>query len=68
MCKVKECTLFGKNLKPINKFNSSKPLPLLNGPNQEIQLDYAGPLLDEAGAKFSFWSLSTASLNTLQLC
>ena len=51
MCKErKECTLFGKILKPINKFSSSKPLPLLNEPNREIQLDYAGPLSDGAGA------------------
>ena len=39
-------TLFGKNLKPINSFSSSKPLPLLKVANQEIQLDYAGPLSD----------------------
>ena len=30
-------------------FNSTKPLPLLSGPNEELQLDYAGPLLDSDG-------------------
>ena len=30
-------------------FNSIKLLPLLSGPNEELQLDYAGPLLDSDG-------------------
>ena len=44
-----QCTKFGKNLKANASFNSSKPLPLLSGPNEELQLDYAGPLLDSFG-------------------
>ena len=44
-----QCTKFGKNLKANASFNSSKPLPLLFGPNEELQLDYAGPLLDSFG-------------------
>ena len=38
-------------MKSINKFNSSKPLPLLNEPSREIQLDYAGLLSDGAGGQ-----------------
>ena len=44
-----QCTKFGKNLKANASFNSTKPLPLLSGPNEELQLDYAGPLLDSYG-------------------
>ena len=52
ICKeCKECTLFGKNLKPINKLNSSKPPPLLNRSNRENCLDYAGLLSDGAGVQ-----------------
>ena len=43
------CTKFGKNLKNNTSFNSSKALPLLSGPNEELQLNYAGPLPDSAG-------------------
>ena len=50
LCKdFPQCTKFGKNLKANASFNSSKPLPLLSGPNEELQLDYAGPLLDSFG-------------------
>ena len=48
--KCRECTLFGKNLKPASTFNSAKPLTVLSGPNQELQLDFAGPILDEKGS------------------
>ena len=44
-----QCTKFGKNLKANTSFNSTKPLPLLSGPNEELQLDYVGPLLDSDG-------------------
>ena len=44
-----QCTKFGKKLKPNASFNSTKPLPLLSGPYEELQLDYAGPLLDSDG-------------------
>ena len=55
--KCRECTLFGKNLKPANlkpypTFNNAKPLPVLSGPNQELQLDFAGPILDEKRSFF----------------
>ena len=50
LCKdCPQCTKFGKNLKANASFNSTKPLPLLSGPNEELQLDYAGPLLDSDG-------------------
>ena len=44
-----QCTKFGKNLKANTSFNSTKPLPLLSGPNEELQLDYKGPLPNSAG-------------------
>ena len=46
-----ECTKFGKNLKSYKTFNSSLPLPPLFAPNDEVQLDFAGPLQDEKGKK-----------------
>ena len=50
LCKdCPQCTKFGKNLKANVSFNSTKPLPLSSGPNEELQLDYAGPLLDSYG-------------------
>ena len=50
LCKdCPHCTKFGKNLKVNFSFNSTKPLPLLSGPNEELQLDYAGPHPDSAG-------------------
>ena len=50
LCKnCPQCTKLGKNLKANASFNSTKPLPLLSGPNEELQLDYAGPLLDSDG-------------------
>ena len=53
--KCRECTLFGKNLKPASTFNTAKSLPVLSGPNQELQLDFAGPILDEKGLRSFFW-------------
>ena len=50
LCKdCPQCTKFGKNLKANASLNSSNPLPLLSGPNEELQLDYADPLLDSFG-------------------
>ena len=50
LCKnCPQCTKFGKNLKANASFNSTKPLPLLSGPNEELQLNYASPLLDSDG-------------------
>ena len=44
-----QCTKFGKNLKAKLSFDSSQPLPKLLGRNEELQLDYAGPLTDLPG-------------------
>ena len=46
-----ECTKFGKNLNTSQTFNSSLPLPPLVDPNEELQLDFAGPLPDKKGRK-----------------
>ena len=49
--KCPECTLFGKNIKTSATYNSAKPLPPLSAPNQELQLDFAGPLIDDKKGK-----------------
>ena len=49
--KCRECTLFGKNLKPAKTFNTAQSLPSLSRPNQELQLDFAGPILEDKGSK-----------------
>ena len=49
--KCRECTLFGKNLKTTKAFNTAHSLPHLSGPNQELQLDFASPILDEKDNK-----------------
>ena len=49
--KCHECTLYGKNLKPVKTFHTAQPLPNLTGPNQKLQLDFAGPILDDKGPK-----------------
>ena len=46
-----ECTKFGKNLKSSKTFNCSLQLPPLFAPNDERQLDLAGPLQDEKEKK-----------------
>ena len=49
--KCRECRLYSKNLKPVKTFHTTQPLPDLTAPNQELQLDFAGPILDEKGVK-----------------
>ena len=39
-----ECVKTGKNLKPISNHNTLGKLPTVEEPNQEIELDFAGPL------------------------
>ena len=51
--KCPECTLFGKNIKTSTTYNSAKPLPTLSAPNQEIQFDFAGPIIDDKEGKLS---------------
>ena len=60
--KCRECTLFGKNLKPAKTFNTSQSLPSLSGPNQELQLDFAGPILDDKGCKIFFFGSNRSFL------
>ena len=43
--------MYGKNLKPVKTFHTAQPLPNLTGPNQELQLDFAGAILDDKGVK-----------------
>ena len=47
----RSCTRYGKNIKYLIPKNSSKPLPLLTQPGQEVQLDYAGPIENHKGKK-----------------
>ena len=47
-----ECTLFGKIIKTSKTYKSARPLTLLSAPNQELQLDFAGPLIDDKEGKF----------------
>ena len=49
--KCREGTLYGKNIKPAKTFHTAQTLPNLSGPNQELQLDFAGPILDDKGSK-----------------
>ena len=41
------CIKIGKNLKPIIPKNKTSELPPLAEPNEEVQLDFAGPIIDE---------------------
>ena len=50
----RSCTRYGKNAKYIIPKNATKPLPLLTQPSQEVQPDYAVPLVpleDHKGKK-----------------
>ena len=49
--KCRECTLYDKNFKSTKTFNRAQSLPNLSGLNQELQLDFAGPILDCKGKK-----------------
>ena len=43
--------MYGKNLKPAKTLHTAQTLPNLSGPNQELQLDFAGPILADKGSK-----------------
>ena len=47
----KACTGFGENLKPIVPANKFKPLTPCVEPNQEIQIDFAGPIYNGQNKK-----------------
>ena len=48
------CTEFGKNLKSIIKKSDWTPLPPCSEPNEEIQLDFGGPIFDGQGREVYF--------------
>ena len=48
------CTEFGKNLKSIIKKSDWSPLPPCSEPNEEIQLDFGGPIFDGQGREVYF--------------
>ena len=43
----KACTVKGKNSKPVTSHSKWSPLPKLIEPNDEIQLNFGGPIFDE---------------------
>ena len=49
--KSRESTLFGKNLEPAKTFNTAQSLHILSGLKKELELDFAGPILDDKGSK-----------------
>ena len=44
--KCERCTEYGKNLKTLQGKQHNASLPALHSPNEEVQLDFAGPLFD----------------------
>ena len=48
------CTEFGKNLKNKNPKSRWAPLPQCSEPNEEIQLDFGGPIIDGQGREVYF--------------
>ena len=49
--KCPDCTAIGKNLKPIKSHSDWKEIPDPTEPNQEVQLDFAGPFCNGKNAK-----------------
>ena len=50
-----ECVKAGKNLKRLSNHNTLRKLPTVKEPNQEMELDFAGPLPLVWGAKNIYW-------------
>ena len=50
-----ECVKAGKNLKPLLNHNTLGKLPTVEEPNQEMELDFAGPLPLVWGTKNTYW-------------
>ena len=42
--RCKQCTMTGKNLKSIIPRNKHTSIPTLSEPNEEIKMDFAGPI------------------------
>ena len=45
--RCKQCTRTGKNLKPIIAKNKQVELPPLSEPNEEVQMDFTGPITND---------------------
>ena len=50
----KACTEIGKNLKSVISHRKWAPLPKCSEPNDEIQIDFGGPILNEKGIEQYF--------------
>ena len=50
----KPCTVIGKNLKPVIPAKQFNPHSPCVEPNQEIQIDFGGPVFDEKGNEVYF--------------
>ena len=52
----KPCTDIGKNLKPVVPASKWKPLPQCTEPNEEIQIDFGGPITNEKDQDVYFFA------------
>ena len=52
----KACTEIGKNLKSVISHRKWAPLPKCSEPNDEIQIDFGGPILNEKGIEHYFFT------------
>ena len=50
----KHCTDIGKNLKPVDPASKWKPLLNCSEPNEEIQIDFGGPITNEKNQDINF--------------
>ena len=61
----KPCTVIGRNLKPVIPAKQFNPHTPCVEPNQEIQVDFGGPIFDEKGNEVNFLAATDLILNTL---
>ena len=54
-----ECVKAGKCLKPLANHNNLEKLPTVEESNQELELDFAGPLPLTWGTKNTYWNALT---------
>ena len=52
----KACTEIGKNLKPVVPASKRKPLLNCSEPNEEIQIDFGGPITNEKDYDIHFFA------------
>ena len=55
--KCDRCTEYGKNLKVLQGRQHYAELPTLHNPNEEVQIDFAGPLAPDAEIKYKKYLL-----------